>query len=122
MKTTKILMAILFVFVAATLVFAAKEGAEAKTTEVKAEKNMTYGKCVSAGAELKNTCYDTAKQTKKTCIEQASNSTTSKDAAKTCATDYKKSMNQCKTEFKNSKNECKKIKHNFFETIGSSMK
>lgn len=121
MKTTKILIAALFLIITATLVFAAKEGAEAKTTELKAEKNMTYGKCVSAGAEIKNTCYNSAKEAEKTCKEQASNSTT-KDATKTCSADYKKSMNQCKTEFKNSKNECKKIKHNFFETIGSSMK
>lgn len=120
MKTSKLLIATLFLIIAVSLVFAANE--KTTNTSEKAEKNMTYGNCVSDGAQLKNTCYKLAKDTQSACKTQAANSTIAKDAVKTCRTEYKKSMNQCKNDFKSAKNECKKIKHNFLETIGSSTK
>lgn len=76
--------------------------------------NMTYGQCVSAGAEIKNTCYEQVKQTSTTC-----DSTAAKDKAmkKECNSAYKTQKNACKDSFKQYKTSCKQIKHNFLETI-----
>lgn len=117
MKTTKILVMALIALFVVSIVFAAKEDV---ATETQGQaKNMTYGKCVSDGAKQKNACYNAGKEAEKTCKTNAGED---KSAIKKCSQDAKKAKSDCKSAFKSSKNECKKIKHNFFETIGSSMK
>ena len=117
MKTILKVAVFCIVLIAAIgLVFAANNE---KAAANGAEKNMTYGKCVSAGVELKNTCYETSKANLKTCKDTAGED---KAAIKKCSSDYKKEKKDCKASFKSAKNECKKIKHNFLETLGSSMK
>lgn len=85
-------------------------------------KNMTYGKCVSDGADLKNNCYKTTKDAFSACKTTAQNTTDSKNGLKACGQTYKKNQTQCKSNFKGAKTECKKIKHNFFESMGSAFK
>lgn len=119
-KAITIIMGIFLISVLA-IVSAAKDDV-ANATNTTSEKNMTYGQCVSAAAEVKNTCYDTVKADKEACRDAAVNMTDAKAADKTCKADYKKDMKECKVEFKKAKNECKKIKHTAFETMASSMK
>jgi predicted nucleic acid-binding protein len=94
---------------------------EARQT-IKAEGNNTFGNCVSDGAVLKNTCYETVKTAKETCKMDAKAQNASRTVIKGCDQTYKKDKKQCKTVFKSSKNECKKIKHNFFEGAKASFK
>lgn len=124
-KKLTLLIGVVLVLFVSGIVYAADKDATEETTEVteETEKEMTYGQCVSENAAIKNTCYATAKDSLATCKAQAEqDTTTKKDATKQCKQTYKKDKKQCKTDFKSSKNECKKIKHNFLETVGSSMK
>lgn len=117
MKTYKKLIILsLFLIALASIAMAAEKNSD---TGAANEKNMTYGKCVSGNAALKNTCYKASKETLSQCKTSAAGG---KEAEKTCKKDYAKEKKQCKAGFKSAKNECKKIKHNFFETMGSSMK
>jgi hypothetical protein len=78
---------------------------------------MTYGQCVVAGVELKNTCYDTIKQAKENCTINAGNAS-DKTAKKQCKADYNKSMKQCKADFKSAKKDCvQKTKPKLWEKI-----
>lgn len=82
-------------------------------------RTENYGACVSSSAEIRNTCYNEAQAKLETC----KNATTDKVEIKKCSTQYKADKNSCKATFQSTKkNECAKIKHTFFETIGSSMK
>lgn len=105
---------------AVTLSFAIAANSEDKNVSEKiekssneTEKNMTYGQCVSAAAEVKNNCYAEIKNLSNSCNLAAENV---KSSAKECQNSYKQGKTQCKADFKAVKNECKKIKHNFFET------
>ncbi|MDO8460360.1 MAG: hypothetical protein Q7S74_04580 [Nanoarchaeota archaeon] len=107
-----VFMLISFVFLVSlfSLVMAAKpEMNNSELKAYKAEKNMTYGSCVSENAKVKNECYVAVKNARASCLLNAS------DGA-VCKADYKKDLKQCKADFKASKKECKKIKHSFFET------
>ncbi len=106
----------LFVLIVAASVFAAGN----EKAEVNDAKNMTYGNCVSEMAKIKNGCYATIKDQKQTCTQTAKNAT--KVEMKACKDTYKKDMMQCKSGFKMQKKECAKIKHNVFQTMGSSFK
>lgn len=134
-KSIKILFAMFAVLVLSGIAYAANEKDEVLTTtiatteaapvEQPAAKNMTYGQCVSENAAIKNSCYAAVKDTVKTCKNNVAQNATKKDrkdSSKQCKQTYAKEKKQCKATFKASKNECKKIKHNFLETIGSSMK
>jgi len=68
--------------------------------------NMTYGQCVVAGVEIKNTCYETALNARESCVAEAGNSTS---VVNQCRTDYKQDKKQCKTDFKAAKRECIRI-------------
>ncbi|MFA6461664.1 MAG: hypothetical protein WCV90_05310 [Candidatus Woesearchaeota archaeon] len=130
-KNIKVLLGVFLMLVLSGIVYAASD----KATEVKATtaaapelaseapKNMTYGQCVSELAKVKNTCYEATSVTQKTCQDQASaDATTKKDVSKQCKQTYKKDKAGCKSVFKDGKKECAKIKHNFFETMGSAFK
>jgi len=127
MEKLKLLSCVLMVLALSGLVFAAAndKGVDGTTDTTTTEpvKQQTYGQCVVANADIKNTCYSTVKSTYKTCTDQAAqDATTKKDAAKACKATYKKDMTQCKATFKASKKECAKIKHNFLETLRYSLK
>jgi hypothetical protein len=126
-KSVKVLLSMFLVLVLSGIVYAASDKAEeVKTTAAvpettEAPKNMTYGQCVSEQASIKNECYSRVKSTLNACKDQAA-SEGKKDASKQCKAAYKKDKKQCKALFKSSKKECAKIKHNFFETLGSALK
>ena len=121
-KITQILIIGLLVLAIAGIVSAANENKTVDSKKNETAKNMTYGQCVSEGASIKNTCYSDVKAVKDSCMNVAKNQTDVKTASQACNNNYKQEKKQCKAEFKKAKNECKKIKHNFLETIGSSMK
>ncbi len=126
-KAIAVLFGVLAIALFSAAAYAAdKDAAENETGEADdaaPAKNMTYGQCVSENAVVKNTCYSTVKSSLAGCREQAAQDAASqKNALKQCSADYKKDKKQCKVEFKASKRECAKIKHNFFETIGSAFK
>jgi hypothetical protein len=127
-KILTILLVLFFALFITGIVFAENAKDDTKNNvvaplEEKPVKNITYGKCVSENAVLKNDCYSSVKDALASCKMQANNQTDAKkDALKACKTTYKTDKKQCKTTFKDAKKECKKIKHNFFETIGSSLK
>ena len=83
--------------------------------------NMTYGKCVVAGVEIKNNCYALAKDAKTLCANNSRSAQDTKTALKTCSNEYKNQIANCKKEFKSAKNECKRVKHNFLETMRYSL-
>ena len=82
-------------------------------------KNMTYGQCVSAGAVIKNSCYNETKTTRLGCMALANSqndSAIAKQERTKCKQAYKTAKKECKKAFKAAKQECKKIKHNFIES------
>lgn len=122
MRSELIFMSI-FILIAATGIIYAEDEATANTENQDVEK-ITYGQCVSEKAEIKNTCYESIKNTLETCKNQVTDDKKAKkDATKECKKTYKTEKKQCKDAFKKSKkDECSLIKHNFLETIGSSLK
>ena len=83
-------------------------------------KNMTYGQCVSAGAVLKNSCYNETKNVRSGCMAQSklqNDSAIAKSARAQCNADYKTAKKECKRAFKSAMQECRKIKHNFIESV-----
>jgi hypothetical protein len=124
-KNLAILFGVFLVVVVAGMAYAADDkNTEIQATEVQTQtpKNMTYGQCISENAAIKNSCYAAVKGVLGTCKTQAQQDASKKDASKQCNQTYKTAKKQCKIAFKSSKTECKKIKHNFLETIGSSLK
>jgi hypothetical protein len=103
----------LFLLVAA-VVFAAKDNPETQDTNNLGGKNMTFGQCVSAAAQEKNTCFENAETQRKTC--ENGNETS------TCKSSYKQMKNECKKEFKTAKKECGKIKHSAWDGFKASFK
>ncbi len=105
----------------ASLAFAqgnAKESTQtAKTTEVSAATNQTFGQCVSVGAQGKNTCYSAAKDARAACETTAASSEERRTAKAACRNDYNNAMKQCKTAFKSAKKDCGKIKHNAWDSM-----
>lgn len=125
MRKSMIIVLGIFLVAAVSAVYAANpnEDAAAQTTEASGAKNMTYGQCVSENAVIKNACYATVKSTLSACKDQAAqNPDTERADIRKCKQDYKKDKKDCKLDFKASKKECAKIKHNFFETLGSAFK
>lgn len=92
-----------FVVLFASAVFAQNNNNSPNAPRAEPVKNMTYGQCVSAAAELKNNCFETVKQTRVSCVESAGNETVKK---KQCNSDYKKELTQCKVDFKAIKKDC----------------
>lgn len=117
-----ILIGVIFVMLVSAIVYAEKAEDATQATDKSISKNMTYGNCVSQNADIKNTCYASVKDALATCKAQAPQDAAKKDAVKQCSQTYKKDKKQCKVAFKDSKKECAKIKHNFLETLGSSLK
>lgn len=121
MKMKKNLKLLLGIFLAIAFIGIAYAASDEETS-AKPEKNMTYGQCVSQQAIIKNTCYESIKDKKETCKTLAGENAAKKGALKQCNSDYKKDKKQCKATFKESKKICARIKHNFLETLGSSLK
>jgi len=86
---------------------------EAKTL-VNAEKNMTYGRCVSELTKIRSECFVAAKTASKTCITNAN-----KEAAKVkeCKKTYKTEQAVCKDVFKEAKIVCKQFKKTFGDKL-----
>jgi len=77
--------------------------------------NMTFGKCVSGAAKVRNECYKNAAEQTRTC---ASGENKNRSELKQCKTAAKDSANQCKKAFKDEKkNTCGKIKASFMEKV-----
>ena len=118
-----ILFGLFLIVVISGIVYAVNDEEDAAQTATEpTAKNMTYGQCVSQNAIIKNSCYSAARSTLEACKNQTAQDAARKDATKQCKQDYKQDKKQCKVVFKASKKECAKIKHNFLETIGSSLK
>jgi hypothetical protein len=117
--TLLVLASVVFVLVLAGLALAVKDNATGKAAgeneTATGAKNMTYGQCVVAGVQIRNTCYETTKQARTDCIANASNDSAK---AKQCKADYKRDTNQCKTDFKIAKKDCiQKTKPKFWERL-----
>jgi hypothetical protein len=84
-------------------------------------KNMTYGQCVSAKAEIKNQCKASMKDALSNCAKETRKNMTQEERD-ACKVVIANKTTQCQSEFKVAKAECAQIKHNFFETIGSMFK
>jgi hypothetical protein len=118
LNTQKVMLLFAGLFLLSMLSFAmAAKPSELVNGTAEESKNMTYGQCVSAAAEIKNTCFTSVKNTTADCGKNQ----TDKALKAQCGSDYKKAKSQCKTDFKTTKNECKKIKHNFFQTMRYSV-
>jgi hypothetical protein len=77
--------------------------------------NMTFGRCVSEAAKLRNDCYKSAVTQAKTCITGAAKD---KNASKQCKQTAKDGANQCKNIFKDTKKtQCGQIKARFLERL-----
>lgn len=112
------ILGMLFLAVASFAIAAEKN--DTNETGKQAERNMTYGQCVSQAAEEKNSCYGLVKDARASCVEAANNAS---GDTKACKADYKKDMRQCKANFKDAKKDCvKSYKPGFFEKMKSSMK
>jgi hypothetical protein len=106
---------ILAALLAVSFVLAAKEPAAPNDTQA---KNITYGQCVSAAADVRNTCYDNAETQRQSCMDAQNES-----KGNACNNDYKKVKGQCKQDFKATKKTCAQTyKPGFFEKLRYAFK
>ncbi|MCX8158991.1 MAG: hypothetical protein N3D20_01730 [Candidatus Pacearchaeota archaeon] len=128
MKKRTYMLALASVFlvvfaIAIVVAVAEKDGAnkpESKDNKeiVTAEKNMTFGQCVSSIVKIRTACYESVKTARQMCLDNAANTTTNKDASAQCNAAYKKDLKECKNKFKAAKVECiKTTKPGFFEKL-----
>ena len=122
MKTKAIMLGMLLAVALSLAVSGANPNVDATAAGNETTKQMTFGQCVSAGADEKNTCYSAVKATLASCRDSAENQTDSRAASKACKADYKRDKKQCKLDFKAAKKECKKIKHNAWDSVKASFK
>ena len=77
--------------------------------------NMTFGKCVSGAAKVRNDCYRSMNNQTKTCSESANKE---RNAMNQCKNTSKEGIRACKAAFKETKKtECGKIKASFMEKL-----
>ncbi len=86
-------------------------------------KTLNYGQCVTAGVDIKNTCYRAAKDKQDSCKQVAANATSKKAETTKCRNTYNQEMKHCKTDFKAAKTECARLtKPDFFEKLKYAFK
>ena len=113
-------IAICFVFLAAAFVIADDNSSGNNTPSVISvhnDSNMTFGKCVSEAAKIRQVCYQEDKNISKQCVITAK-SGKDKPKAKQCILDYKETKKNCKLDFKEAKKVCiQTYKPKFLEKI-----
>jgi len=80
------------------------------------EDRMTYVRCVSDSAKVKNDCFNNATEKAAECRITAINNS-DKNMLKQCQADYKAEKAECMKGFKETKTECKVAKHSFFDSL-----
>ena len=104
-----------FVFAASKVVNDNKSGDETKVSNAGGVANMTYGRCVSEAAKLRNDCYKSSATQSKTCITGAAKD---KNTSNQCRQTAKDGKGQCKLSFKETKKTaCGQIKAMFMEKL-----
>ena len=121
MKISKSFILCLFLVAAMPFAFAANEQANAAGETAAAEQKMNFGQCVSEGAAVKRTCYQSVKDTVASCKASVTDQAEKRPAKKECRVAYKTSKKNCKADFMAKKTECRKIKHTFMESVRASM-
>lgn len=116
------LFAILLVTLMVTIVMAENDSNIGNNSYINNSNKMTFGKCVSDAAQIRQGCYEIEKSISKQCVNIA-NLTKDKNKETQCFSDYKESKKNCKSIFKEAKVTCIQIyKPNFWEKMQYAFK
>jgi hypothetical protein len=111
------LFAILFVTLMIAIVMAENDSNTGNNSYTNNSNKMTFGKCVSEAAQIRQGCYGLEKNISKQCVNIA-NLTKDENKERQCFSDYKESKKNCRSIFKEAKINCIQIyKPNFWERM-----